>query len=289
MEKIKFNPIEEKTLNDKLVNLYGKHLVNLYTAVEPLFINDEEAKPALPLLLELKVEDDGSIPYESAEVKVMIFGRETNNWNDISFRKKEEYTDCTYNFNLRTSDEVLHEIRGKHDVDNENEEIYGITDIYSGYCYYDTVTTKARFTKRMNQFADQMRSRLGGKRVETVWNNVYKIGLGGKPHGKCCGQPTARIKDIEQSYFNVVAEEVKILKPDVVIFMTGVEADNAIKEKFGLTDDAFTPIHDELFLHRVDIPGVRYSARTTHPVDRRSNADFDAHNNALIEDILKNI
>lgn len=289
MEKIKFNPIEEKTLNDKLVNLYGSHLADLYTAVEPLFSDDDEAKPALPLLLELKVEDDGSIPYESADVKVMIFGRETNNWNDISFRKKADYTDCTYNFNLRTADDVLHEIRGKHDVDRESEDIYGITDIYASYCYYDTVTAKAPFTKRMNQLADRLRSRLEGKRVETVWNNVYKIGLGGEPHGKCCGQPTERIKDIERSCFNVVAEEVKILRPDVVLFMTGSGADNAIKEKFGLTDDAFTPVRDGLFLHRVCIPGVKYAARTIHPVDRRSNAEIDDYYNAIIEDILKHL
>lgn len=288
MEKINFNPIEENTLNDKLVNLYGSHLVGLYTAVEPLFSNEKEVKPALPLLLELKVEDDGTYPYEKADVKVMIFGRETNNWNDFNNRKNCPYG--TYNFNLKTNEDILNEIRGKHEnLLPGEEEIVGIGDIYAGYCsYYEDNPDKTPFTERLEQLVDQLRNRLGDRSMETVWNNIYKIGCGGERKGKCCKQPTGRIKDIERSYFNVVAEEVRILKPDVAIFMTGFEADNAIKEKFNLTDDAFTPVCDDLFLHRIALPGVKYAARTIHP-SHKGNTVIEKHYNAIIDDVLKHI
>lgn len=41
MKQITFTPIEEKTLNDKLVNLYGSHLVGLYTETERIY-NDNQ-------------------------------------------------------------------------------------------------------------------------------------------------------------------------------------------------------------------------------------------------------
>jgi len=284
MERIKFIPIAEKTLNDKLVNLYGSHLVDLYTAIEPIFKNDESVKPALPLLLELEEDENGRYPYEDADLKVMVFGRENNNWNDTDERKDCPYG--TYNFNLQTSDDIIHEISGKH-VEGE-DEIYGIGDIYHAYCYEETGLWKTPFTRRMNQFVDQLSNQMGAKKVEAIWNNVHKIGRGGELHGKSCGQPTAQIRDIERTYFNVIVEEVNILKPDVVIFMTGVEADDVIREKFGLSVDDFTAIRDGLFLHRINIPGVKYVARTIHP-GHKSNEKWNEYSNALIEDILKHI
>lgn len=51
MKDIKFCPIEEKTLNDKLVNLYGSCLPWLYSAVKPLYENPDAIMPAIPFVL----------------------------------------------------------------------------------------------------------------------------------------------------------------------------------------------------------------------------------------------
>ncbi|MDE7376498.1 MAG: hypothetical protein K2N16_06590 [Muribaculaceae bacterium] len=276
MRNIKFVPVEENTLNDKLANLYGPKIPELYSAVKPLFDNPDAVKPALPLLIELK--DDGS--YENAGLRVMVFGRETNNWNDTGERSQCPYG--TYNFNLSTSDDVLNEIRGKH-VDGE-DEIYGLGDIYHAYCYEDSGVGKTVFTRRQNELLQQLRERLGDCTVEAVWNNVSKIGCGGKDFGRSCRKPTSEIREIEKKYFNVVAEEVKILKPDVVIFLTGFSADDDIKEKFGLADGDFHPVKEGLFLDRIDIPGVKYAARTIHP-SRQSKENLKLHFDALVDDI----
>lgn len=278
MKVIKYNPIEEKTLNDKLVNLYGSKLPGLYSAVKPLFDDPEAIKPALPLLIELN--DDES--YEKADLRVMVFGRETNNWNDTNERSLYPYG--TYNFNLSTSDDVLNEIRGKH-IEGE-PEIYGLGDIYHAYCYEDNGVGKTIFTRRQKQLIQRLSERLGNRKVESVWNNVSKIGCGGKVFGNSCGKPTAKIREIERQYFDVVADEVKILTPDVVLFLTGFGADREIKEIFNISDDDFKSVKEGIFLDRINIPGVRYAARTIHP-SRQSNENLKKHFDALIEDIIQ--
>lgn len=280
MKDIKYSPIEEKTLNDKLVNLYGPKLPGLYAAVKPLFDDPNAIKPALPLLIE--PNDDDS--YENADIRVMVFGRETNNWNDQEHRKQFPF--CTYNFSLASSDDIVTEIKGRH-MEGE-EEYYGLGDIYHGYCYEDTGVRKTIFTRRQNQLIQQLRDRLGNRSVEAIWNNVSKIGCGGREFGKSCRKPTAEIREIEREHFNVVADEVKILKPDVIVFLTGFYADDEIKEKFSLTDEAFQPVKEGLFLDRISIPGVKYAARTIHP-SRQSKENLKLHFDALVDDIANTI
>lgn len=282
MKDIEYIPIEENSLNDKLVNLYAPKIPGLYSAVEPLFAKPDAIKPALPLVLE--VNDDKS--YENADLRVMIFGRETNNWNDPKdFRKDFPYG--TYNFNLLSSEDIVAEIMGRH-IDGE-EDYYGLGDLYHGYFFRDEETGKrgnsTPFTRRSDQLIDLLQSMLPDKRIEYLWNNVSKIGCGGTDFGKSCRQPTSEILEIERRYFNVVADEVRILKPDVIIFLTGFRADQDIKEKFELSDSAFSPVKEGIFLDRIDMPGVKYAARTIHP-SRQSNENLAKHFEALVEDII---
>lgn len=277
MKDIEYIPIEERSLNDKLVNLYGPKIPGLYAAVKPLFDDPNAVKPALPLILE--PNDDES--YENADLRVMVFGRETNNWNDMKRRANLPFG--TYNFNLKTSDDVVAEIKGKHE-DGE-ADYFGLGDIYHDYCYEETGVRKTIFTRRQNQLMQQLRERLGCRSIEAIWNNVSKIGCGGVDFGKSCRKPTAEIREIERKYFNVVADEVKILKPDIIVFLTGFYADNDIKEKFGLTDAAFQPVMEGLFHDRITIPGVKYAARTIHP-SRQSRENLKQHFDALVDDIV---
>lgn len=282
MKNIKFKPIEEKSLNDKLVNLYGSKIPGLYSALKPLFDNPDTIKPALPLVIELN--DDES--YEKADLRVMIFGRETNNWNDPKdFRKDFPYG--TYNFNLNTSDDILAEIMGRH-IEGE-KDYFGLGDLYHGYFYRDEETGKrgnsTPFTKRSDQLIDLLQTKLPNIKIEYLWNNVSKIGCGGTDFGKSCRKPTDKIREIERKYFNVIADEVKILKPDIIIFLTGFNADSDIKEKFGLSDADFHPIGEGVFLDRIKIPGVKYAARTIHP-SRQSKENLNLHFNTLVDDIV---
>ena len=282
MDNLKFNPIEEKTINDKLVNLYSSHIPGLYKALKPLFDDPASDKPALPLLIELYEDDNGEYPYEKADLRVMVFGRETNNWNDEEYRKGAPYTDLKYNFELQNSDDIIAEISGIPD------EIHGIGDIYGDYCYHDTSVRKTQFTQRKDQLLTQIRDRLPNLRIEEVWNNLFKMGMSKSDHAGSACKVSNAIQMIEHVYFNVIPLELEILKPDIVIFLTGKDpiGDKEIEFKFGLNNTAFTPVKDGLFLHRINIPGVKYAARTIHP-SRQSKENLKLHFDALVDDIIR--
>lgn len=273
MKQIVYKSKEEIDLNDRLINLYGSKLVGLYSAFEPLFERKDGIKPALPLLLWLHDCE----AYEKADIKVMIFGRETNNWNDGN---RKNLPNGTYNFGLQTANDIISEIMG-------NDKVCGICDTYENYCNPDSKERKTQFTKRMLSLVEKIRLAMPDKTVEFVWNNIHKVGKGAAGNGRCCGQPTAEIQEIVKHKFNVVPAEIDILKPDIVIFLTGKYADNAIMNTFGITKDEFAPIKDtsELFLHRINIPGVKYAARTIHP-SRKSNEVLNSHFEALINNII---
>lgn len=283
MKTVKFVPIQENDLNDQLVNLYGSHIPALYNEIEKIYLNaDYSIKPAAPLLIELS--EEGQFPYEKGELKVMVFGRENNNWNDTGNRKDAaQYTEyATYNFNLENSDDILTEIRGKHD--ESDKEMYGLTDIYWDYCY-NPESKKNQFTKRMLQFASDLEQKTN-KKVGLVWNNLFKIGRGNTGHGNSCGLSPSYIQSIEKETFDVIKKEIEILNPDIIIFMTGSAADNAIKDKLGITED-FEVINPQLpNLFKVKVPGIKYAARTIHP-SRKSNEEFNSYSNTLIDDIKK--
>ncbi len=279
MKQIKFQPKEVIDLNDRLVNLYGSKLVGLYIDFEPLFERETVIKPALPLLLWIP---DCEV-YGNADIKVMIFGRETNNWNDRAHRK--DYPNFAYNFGLETSEDIQYEISGRHDV---FPEIYGICDIYNEYQNKDEAP-QTPFTKRKDVFVDMLKKALPDKKIECVWNNVYKVGIGVAGKGRCCGQPTAEIQNIVSSRFNVVPDEIEILKPDILIFLTGISADSAIMRTFNINSDSFGSVtnNSDVFLHRLAIPGIKYAARTIHP-SRKSDEAINTHFSALIDDIKEN-
>lgn len=273
MKQITFQPKEEIDINDRLVNLYGSKLVGLYSDFEPLFERKDGVRPALPLLLWL----NDCEAYEKADVKVMIFGRENNNWNDGN---RKNLPNGTYDFSLQNNDDIIAEIMG-------NDKVCGICDTYDNYCRVDSEERKTRFTKRMLDLVERLRQAMPGKTVEYVWNNIHKVGKGAAGSGHCCGQPTGEIQEIVRNRFNVVPDEIKILKPDVVIFLTGRDADNAIMNTFDIAKEAFVPVSadPEIFLDRVNIPNVKYAARTIHP-SRKSNEVLHTHFDALIDDII---
>jgi hypothetical protein len=60
-----------------------------------------------------------------------------------------------------------------------------------------------------------------------IWNNISKLGLG---KGKTGVNDLSR--ELERQYFNVIREEFDIIKPHLVIFLTGPTRDHDIKFSF---------------------------------------------------------
>jgi hypothetical protein len=62
-------------------------------------------------------------------------------------------------------------------------------------------------------------------RLGFVWSNLHKIDEGG-------GTPSSEIRKVLHECFDVLPEEVTLAKPDVVVFLTGPDYDNAIQDTF---------------------------------------------------------
>lgn len=301
MKQIEFIPIEENNVNDKLANLYGSKLVKFYTKIEELYNSDwyrnKYKLPAAPLLIELEEDDNGNLPYVDAALRIMIFGRETNNWDDRGDTRKNHmrYTKYgTYDFNLQNSDDVLTEIRGKHPDESSMSESFGLTDIYIDYLYRRDDNNryirenKTPFTRWNYDLVETLRKYMPTQKIEFVWNNLFKIGKTDEQSGHACGPSNSILRGIENDCFDVINEEVKILKPDILLFAP-IDEDKTLMDKFGIDENAFEIIDPDLpELKRIKIPGIKYAARTIHP-SRQSNLVKEIYNKALIDDILTHL
>lgn len=94
--------------------------------------------------------------------------------------------------------------------------------------------------------------------VGFIFQNVVKVG---KYEKAGCDN---KIYELSKQYFPVWMEELKILKPDLIIFLTGTY-DWRIKEEIGTFNKV--PISEDLFLDELyfDNPLMPKAYRTNHP------------------------
>lgn len=126
--------------------------------------------------------------YECADLRIMIVGQETDCWAG------------------KFEDNVL--------------TIEQLQDKYFKYFYDDSKKFRRPFWNRKNfrYFQEELVKKYPSIKIEFVWNNANKIGNNGR------GEPTDAIKSMEKNYFDVFEEELKILNPNVVLFVTGHRA-----------------------------------------------------------------
>jgi hypothetical protein len=173
-------------INEKLKKLYESKWDALTAGVRKIpGINIEH-----PLLLQVGKD------YEKADVKVIIYGQETDNWHgkfpSLSVKKlMTEY----YNY--------LYEVANKKR--NTKRPFWN----NHNFKYFE------------NEFNDHYKQK--NKTVSFLWNNISKIE----------GKPRKKIRKLERDNFKVIKDEVKILQPDVILFTTGKSRDGHIKHAFG--------------------------------------------------------
>lgn len=60
-----------------------------------------------------------------------------------------------------------------------------------------------------------------------IWNNVLKFGKSGS------GAPSMKVQTAEVSHFNVMRKEIDILRPHIVVFLSGPNYDDDIAQRLG--------------------------------------------------------
>lgn len=173
-----------------LFSLYESNWELLKFHLLRLSASDElRDKPTSPLLISLEDYDE----YESADIRLMIFGQETNNW-----------------FGYFNPDMM---------------EVMGFYESY--FLSGDWMLDKKRvFWRGLKPYLDGIRERFPEKTFSFIWNNLTKVGKISK------GSSPKYIKDVELTYFPVIKKEVEILRPNIILFFTGFSRDGDIKNIF---------------------------------------------------------
>jgi len=229
-------------MNDKLLELYASKWDGMTTAFSPIFDDQAlEIKPANPLLLYIDNEEE----YVNADIRLMIFGQETNSWYD---ERSATIADMQ---NLY------------HGFFNEGE-CWG----YGG-----------QFWNGVSRFLNLLQTKYPEKKIRLTWNNIVKIGKQGDK-----GFPPDYIYELEREYFHVIPQELEILKPNIVLFFTGPNYDSVLKDNFGILKYEALPNSTERQLSRISLKDIEFAYRTYHPNYLWRN-DIDDYFNTIIEDI----
>ena len=241
------------------MNNLTKQLANLY---EPKW---KELKPQLdaqaikvqaPFMLGVALEHNNQGGYvdeswwTDADLKVMVFGQEALNWpipvsDDGTQIQSDDFVELYQRF---YSDNY----RGDYFLKDSDNHLaknkffsMGFNGIMSGI--KDFVLDK--------QYPD--------KKVAYLWNNISKLSLGGRDG------VYQKIHELEEKYFHVIPQEIEILKPDVLIFLTGPGQNKYygyIRENFTVNGSP-KPLagNDVDAVAKLDIEGISLAYKTYHP------------------------
>jgi len=64
-----------------------------------------------------------------------------------------------------------------------------------------------------------------GKRLNFLWTNILKLGRSG------IGRPSDHVSRSELKYLNILGDEIAIVKPDAVVFLSGPNYDPDLKDR----------------------------------------------------------
>lgn len=133
--------------------------------------------------------------YGSYKNSIMIFGQETNSWC-FECGKKSEYSNS-----LERSLQVYRDFY-----------LNGGINSYRGPFW--------------NEFKRIRRDVQKTKNAVFLWNNINKIGRIGKGN-------IPKLNEVQFKHLDVIRDEIELLKPTVLIFLTGPDYDHFVKKNIG--------------------------------------------------------
>ena len=245
--------VEEK-INEKLRQLY----IDRLSAGEPCFLQilreqrrniDHTTQPAYPLLIKINEEK-----YKNADLKIMVFGQETNSWEAIVSA-----------IQIPLQDSCNH-VAESVDVFMDN--------------YFNFRNIKEYNSPFWNAFKT-IKELSSDIKCELVWNNIYKIG--NRERNK--NRPHKLIRELENLHFDVIQEEISILKPDVILFLTGPNYDARVNRVFGITGYQSISNHETRKLAKISISVDMLAYRTYHPNYLQLHKLLKEHLKHIIADV----
>jgi hypothetical protein len=148
--------------------------------------------------------------FEQANKRILICGQETWGWGEFG----STVEDCMAGYR-------------SFFVDGEFYDGYGVSAFWKSFRFFES----------------QLVNIFEGQKLQFIWQNLSKIGRNNGETGV-----TDEIRSLEREYFPVFREEINILKPDMVLFLTGPDRDHDIQ--FHFPDVQFSQAGDEPNLRR---------------------------------------
>lgn len=223
--------------NEALLHLYESKWSTLCKVLDERGLAGYEYNP---LLLGVKDVED----FDSADIKVMFFGQDMSEgpWYEYN-RHTQPLSECMMSIRTFDNKEGSVELNGKR-------------------------RTKG-MGGGMNLFIDRFNGKFKDVKVRYVWNDIIKLGRNLKGNSK-----KDILLQIESECFDVIKDEINIVKPQVVVFFTGPEAfwEGQLQRKVGINNSNYASFGDwnlrQLALLNLDssiYPSVKYAFRTYHP------------------------
>ena len=225
-------------INQKLAEYYSSKWDNL---CKTLNSNELFSYEYNPLLLNINDCED----FEKADIKVMLFGQDMS-WGD--WYKYDLYgnilTECM--LAITTFDNKI------------------------GAIYNGKRQTRG-MGSGMNIFIDRLNNKFKGKEIRYVWNDIVKIGRNiTKGNNK-----NQILEEIENQHFDVIKDEINLIEPQIIIFLTGPNIfwESKLQKRLGITKINYKTVQNWnnnkqialLELDKEQFPSVKYAFRTYHP------------------------
>ena len=169
------------------------------------------------------------VEFSQADKRIMICGQETWEWDEFG----SSMEDCMESYK-------------SFFIDGEFYDGYGVSAFWKAFRFFES-----QFSRIFE-----------GQKIQFIWQNLAKIGRNDGATGV-----TDEIRSLEREYLPVFRDEMKLLQPDVVLFLTGPNRDHDIKFHFPNAD--FQQAGDEpnlrrrAFVSSADLPPA--TLRLYHP------------------------
>lgn len=265
------------TLTEQLANLYEPKWKELK---QQLDANGHKVQSPFMLGVALEHNNQGGYVDESwwtdADLKVMVFGKEPNEWPVPQIE----------NGTPVQSDDFI-ELYQRFYSDNYNDGQCFLTD--SDNHLAKNTFFSVGFNGIMSGIKDFIiDTTYPNKRVAYLWNNISKLSAVGGNHSV-----SKKVHELEKEYFHVIPEEIKILKPDVIIFLTGPGLNNYygyICENFNIkgAPQPLGQYHVDA-VAKIDMTEVKLAYKTYHPAARISKEEKWKYYHAIFDDMKEHL
>ena len=229
-----------------------------------IVMNEINADIQTPFLLSV-ARGEGDEADESwwteADIRVMFFGKEANQWRN------------------EDTDDPLESVEAAMALYKNFYSVHYNYDAQVGHFYTENMKSSF-FRDGVNGIMSELGVRFPGKKIACLTNNISKLSTSeGKP-------VSTGLHDIEMEELRVIVKEIRILKPNILIFFTGPGNNKYfryIKQHFLVFNQEKLGDVEERDAVRLILNNDRLAYKTHHPQGHKNRWE---HYNAILDDIM---